>query len=185
MDSEHRQDADATWHWLPANDPNKSERWSQSQSAWALLLRRAWPEAKTPAPSCHLYLQLLILGKSGFDVLSALFTVLEDNDGTVFRVPHNQFFQKAIKKPGREKKSAGEVPRRSGRPGPGALPYLAVVSCLTAVVRYTGSGCLLRHLVISRFSRTWKPKRSMTRAPRRDSKVTIWPKTAFSPFDRR
>ncbi len=56
MDSEHRQDADATWHWLPANDPNKSKRWSQSQSAWALLLGRAWPEAKTPAPSCHLYL---------------------------------------------------------------------------------------------------------------------------------
>ena len=27
MDSEHRQDADATWHWLPANDPNKSKRW--------------------------------------------------------------------------------------------------------------------------------------------------------------
>ncbi|MFZ4683731.1 MAG: mechanosensitive ion channel family protein [Terrimicrobiaceae bacterium] len=38
--------------------------------------------------------------------LSALFTVLEDDDGTVFQVPNNQFFQKAIKKPRREKKSA-------------------------------------------------------------------------------
>ena len=28
---------------------------SQSQSAWALLLRRTWPEARTPASSCHLY----------------------------------------------------------------------------------------------------------------------------------
>jgi small-conductance mechanosensitive channel len=38
--------------------------------------------------------------------LTALFTVLEDDDGTVFQVPNNQFFQKAIKKPRREKKSA-------------------------------------------------------------------------------
>jgi len=37
MDSEHRQDADATWHWLPANDPNKSERWYESLR-WALRL---------------------------------------------------------------------------------------------------------------------------------------------------
>ena len=32
MDSEHRQDADATWHWLPANDPNKSKRWYDPNS---------------------------------------------------------------------------------------------------------------------------------------------------------
>lgn len=37
--------------------------------------------------------------------LTTLYTVLEDDDGSVFHVPNNQFFQKTIKKPRREKKS--------------------------------------------------------------------------------
>jgi hypothetical protein len=49
----------------------------QSQSAWAMLLPRSLPEAKTPAPSCHL------------NLLTAPFWRKEDYDPEFFGVKNH------------------------------------------------------------------------------------------------
>jgi hypothetical protein len=38
LDQEHRQDADATWHWLPANDPEYLKSWYEMQRPDTRLL---------------------------------------------------------------------------------------------------------------------------------------------------